>query len=284
MSIEFDCVQCGQRLRVGDEAAGRPTRCGACQRVQLVPDAPTDQGYELLPDADELPSGPPPLINPYSSPLARESDALDEVGAGQPDGPPWERDHYTLESFFATLIELTFSPRNCFSSMRRQGGHLGPLRFTVMAGIIGFSALTAYGLILTQVFRRAPAHFQPENVSGLLGGFCCCAGILGPLLCITYVFAAAGVFHAALSLCDGANRGWETTFRVVAYSFGTMLMFCVLPGVGPYLTLIAHLIYATVGLAVTHQTSGGKAAVAVWIPSLLGICAFVLMIVAIVWR
>lgn len=281
MPIDFDCAKCGQRLRVGDDAVGRSVRCTACQQVQPVPATLTEADYELLPDLDELPAGPPRTMNPYAAPMASDFSAMAQFGPGEPDGPAWERDRYTLEAFFATLRELTFSPRRFFSGMRRYGGHLGPMRFTALSAIIGIAALAAYGMIYTHVLRPVPGRLGPNEVGSLIAGFCCCAGILGPLACIAHVFAAAGVFHTALVMCDSADLGWEATFRVVTYSFGTMLMFCIIPIVGPYLTLIAYLIYATVGLSVTHQAAAWKAAIAVWLPSVLAITAFVLLIVAI---
>lgn len=39
MAIETTCPGCGKLLRVGDEAAGKPMRCPACNRVSAAPSA-----------------------------------------------------------------------------------------------------------------------------------------------------------------------------------------------------------------------------------------------------
>jgi hypothetical protein len=51
MSITLDCPSCGQRLRVGDEHAGKRARCPSCESAVPVPDEKT---YGIALDADDL--------------------------------------------------------------------------------------------------------------------------------------------------------------------------------------------------------------------------------------
>jgi len=42
MAIRFQCPECGKRLRVRDEHAGRKTRCVDCSEIISVPDGNDD--------------------------------------------------------------------------------------------------------------------------------------------------------------------------------------------------------------------------------------------------
>jgi len=60
MPVEFTC-ECGKRLRIKDELAGKKVRCSACLAVSTVPAPPPDRGDEEdLDSRDERPPEPRP--------------------------------------------------------------------------------------------------------------------------------------------------------------------------------------------------------------------------------
>jgi ribosomal protein S27E len=60
MSIEMQCAGCGQRIRVGDEHAGKKARCPACGTITLVPAGgePAETVEDLRPEK--------PAENPFA--------------------------------------------------------------------------------------------------------------------------------------------------------------------------------------------------------------------------
>ena len=88
MAIEFVCPTCSGTLRVGDEAAGRVIRCGACQTTLRVPERANEPEPEPteLPDRGDKPPGsleaemePPRAAEPVGpSPRARSRDWDDD--------------------------------------------------------------------------------------------------------------------------------------------------------------------------------------------------------------
>ena len=75
MPIEFDCTQCGQRLRTPDDTAGKQARCPGCGTLVPIPSqsepmvgSETSEGSS--PTASQSPPNQfadPPPVNPYQS-------------------------------------------------------------------------------------------------------------------------------------------------------------------------------------------------------------------------
>jgi hypothetical protein len=74
MPIEFRCSQCGQLLRVPEEAAGKSARCPKCQALMHVPGV-----------AIAVPPGGEPAPVPSPPPI---SSSADMAGSGAPPMPP----------------------------------------------------------------------------------------------------------------------------------------------------------------------------------------------------
>lgn len=80
MPIELSCTQCGRKLRVADDAAGKQARCPACGQVSRVPESvevgagpsAPPAGQPTFPTPAHQSSYPPPkpapLANPFSDP------------------------------------------------------------------------------------------------------------------------------------------------------------------------------------------------------------------------
>jgi len=75
MPIELTCSQCGRKLRVADDAAGKQARCPACNHISRVPMPAVAGVGPTAPVADTLsnesaagypPPKPAPLENPFS--------------------------------------------------------------------------------------------------------------------------------------------------------------------------------------------------------------------------
>ena len=100
MPIEFNCGQCGQRLRVPDTSAGKKAKCPKCEQVLNVPDAAAaapnlsaDAGTESANPFGAPPASAPGSVNPFGSPTS----PYQEIAGG----PQGEITTGTLDAGFA---------------------------------------------------------------------------------------------------------------------------------------------------------------------------------------
>jgi hypothetical protein len=89
--------------------------------------------------------------------------------------------------------------------------------------------------------------------------------VLAPFFVLLAVFIQAAILHLMLMLVGGANSGFEATTRVCSYAQVSQLAQAV-PFCGGILSLVWSLILLITGLATVHNTSRGKAALAVVLP------------------
>jgi hypothetical protein len=76
----------------------------------------------------------------------------------------------------------------------------------------------------------------------------------------------------------GAKAGFEATFRVVGYSTAPFVVM-IIPFCGMPVTWLWVITLAIIGLREAHETSGGKAAVAVLFPFIL-CCGIIAMTIS----
>jgi hypothetical protein len=79
-------------------------------------------------------------------------------------------------------------------------------------------------------------------------------------------------------LVGGANRSFETTFRVLCFSVGSANLFAMIPMCGGLIAAIYQVVLECIGLSRAHQTTTGKAAMAVFLPVIL--CCGVILLLA----
>jgi hypothetical protein len=93
------------------------------------------------------------------------------------------------------------------------------------------------------------------------------------------LFIGSAILHLCLMLVGGANRSFETTFRVVCFTGGAANLFSMVPICGGFVALIYSIVLECIGLTRAHQTTTGKALMAIFLPLIAccGLC-IVLMI------
>jgi hypothetical protein len=97
---------------------------------------------------------------------------------------------------------------------------------------------------------------------------------------LVMLFVAAGVVHLLLALQGAGRRGFEATFRTVAYAHGSGAMFGLIPFIGSSIGVVWALAVAVPGLAEMQETDTGTAAVAVLAPAVLA-CGLTILVFAI---
>jgi hypothetical protein len=218
--------------------------------------------------------GPAETFNPYQSPV--------QTGHGfqqQGPGPPWERDGASSGSFFATVKQQFGDVGAFFRDMRREGGIGMPMWFGVIGGMIGMVVSVIYQLIFQVVMAtvmNGPAGGQ-DLAAGAAGMGCIV--VLGPAILIVLMFVYAGIHHLMLMMLGGANRPFETTFRVEAYAMGATALLLLIPVCGQYINGIVQLVFTGIGLCYAHETDGWRATLAVLLPIIV-CCLLAIGIVA----
>jgi len=91
------------------------------------------------------------------------------------------------------------------------------------------------------------------------------------------IFIWSAIVHLFLMLVGGANTGFASTVRVVAYS-STVQIVQVIPLCGGTIAAVWALVLYIIGLAIAHRTTQGKSALAVLLPlALCCVCVAILV-------
>jgi hypothetical protein len=191
------------------------------------------------------------------------------------ENTPWEeeRTRWTLRGLMTTLKESLFSPSEFFRRMNVTGGLTDPLLFSIIAGMSGITLFYLWQMLL----HDTAGGFLPDRAAGGLSLIQSAGSALSalfmPFLLIVLLFLWSGILHLLLLLVRGANRPFEATFRVAAYSSGTLVLLGV-----PYCSMLLFPLWlltsTVIGLREAHGTTGAKATLAVLFPMLL-CCAVV---------
>jgi len=90
-----------------------------------------------------------------------------------------------------------------------------------------------------------------------------------PLLVVVGIFIASAIIHLCLMVVGGANKSFETTFRVLAYAHGSSAVIQMLPVCGGLIAGIWGIVVSCIGLARAHETTTGRALLAILLPVIL---------------
>lgn len=192
-------------------------------------------------------------------------------------GLPWEHRNELglLKAFVDTASVLLTRPNEAFALMKREGGLMDPLSFAMIGGSAGTIASTLFQIGLASI----PGIGGNNNVVAMFG-----MGMVFGFLLLTPLFVAVGVFlfsalvHGCLMLAGGANKTFETTFRVVCFSSGAAYLFSIIPFCGGYITPVFNIVLECIGLSRAHETTMGKAVFAVLLPLILCCAIFAVAI------
>jgi len=226
---------------------------------------------------------PPPLPQPPLESTVIAPPLPPGFGGGE-SGParagiPWEdRDRLGfLTAFVETTRQVLLAPTDFFKAMPVSGGLGPPFVYGVLVGYLGLAVQAVYDAILRTLVGPSFGPFASdprfERLAGFFEGGVGLVGTLlaGPFLLALALFVVAGITHLFLLLLGGARRGFEATFRVVAYS-SAAAVFSILPFCGGLIGLVWRAVVAILGLSEAHGIGKGTAAGAVLLPALLLCC------------
>jgi phage FluMu protein Com len=282
MPIEFRCHRCQKLLRTPDNTAGKQAQCPQCGEVQTIPPpaavAPPPQQVQQPPrpgspfDAPPMQQaagswGPTAGYNPYQSPQASLAPPIQPGPTWPRHGPPWEAEGPSPGSFWSTIKSFFSDLTGFFVTMRLQGGIGLPLLYMLICSVIGGAGYALQQAALSAIGIAMPGGMQNAAETGqaiaMIVGLSFC---LAPLGAILMSFVMSAIYHAMLAMLGGANQGMETTYRVVAYTFGHSYLMYLIPCCGSQIGGLASIILTIIGLAYAHDTSGWRATGTVLIP------------------
>jgi hypothetical protein len=217
--------------------------------------------------------------------MAAAPPTLPVVAAGVSAAPggsglPWEHRSQIgfVKAWFDTVSLLITKPSDAFTIMRPEGGMLDPLLF----GIIGGCAGSVVSILFQGVFSSLPGFAGRNNAFEMFGlghwALIVIWAALSPLLVFLGLFLASGIIHLCLMLVGGANRSFETTFRVVCFTSGSAGLFSMVPFCGGIIAAVYQIVLECIGLSRAHQTTTGKALLAIFLP-LIVCCGLVVLLV-----
>ena len=189
---------------------------------------------------------------------------------------PWE-DMEGLgffQAFLTTLKEVLFSPGQFYRRMPTSQGLTNPLIFALIVGVLG----GVLGLAWQHVIGFRVGQFSGIPTSYLVG-----ITIALPVIILVTLFLGSFIVHLCLMVVGGNRRGFEATFRVIAYSWSTQI-FALIPVLGGIITTIYALIIEIIGLRESHRIGTGRAALAIFLPLIALAMLFVIGATFFLWK
>jgi hypothetical protein len=218
------------------------------------------------PFADFAPAAPTvapaPTLNPYASPAEAYLSQGGFATAGPRPGLPWEVEGPGVVSWWKTTQMCLTDASHAFRLMRQEGGIGSPLLFAAIGLLLGFVGRTLWRFpVLLMEAAGGNKNWVNEALLEVGVGAAISLG-----MATIGLFVAAGIYHLCLLMVGGANHGYETTYRVVAFTHGSIAWLQVIPCVGGCIVLVMLYVCLINGLVSAQETTGGKAAAAVFIP------------------
>jgi hypothetical protein len=250
------CQRCGQI----SETASAIKFCPHCG-------APFDEAVEIT---QILPA-------PEPSGFANAQEA--ETPRPQTYYVPWEdkKNLGFLGALFETWKQSCFNPGPFYEKMPVTGGIGNPLLYGLILGFIGMIFQVTYSQMFSQLFditKWLPPMYRSVDSEFLefnrrIQSFSNIFSIFAfPFIATAGMFIMSGIVHLLLAMFGWKKHGYESTFRLVAYSEGPAF-FRLIPLIGDLIAPIWQLVLVIIGISKVHKISGGKATLVVLLPAIL---------------
>jgi hypothetical protein len=213
---------------------------------------------------------------PHFEDMAREAGITPYPPGEEGKYCPWE-DMERLGFFQAlltTVREVLFSPTQFYRRMPTKKGLTNPLIFALILGVLG----GVLGLAWQQVFMLQLGQLPEITTTYLVG-----ITIALPLIVLVGLYLGSAIGHLCLMVVGGNRRGFEATFRVIAYSWSTQI-FGLIPFVGSLIIPIYDLIIVIIGLRESHSIGTGRAALAVFLPIIVILAFFLVVGISLLYK
>ncbi|MBC8233468.1 YIP1 family protein [bacterium] len=207
---------------------------------------------------------------------------IDEQPRRERTGPPWEnRDRLGFfTAIWETIKGVLINPTQTFAEMRTEGGIGMPILYAIILGSIGgIAGVVWQGLFSTLDFmaNQEIAKYIASAVPLVL------MTTLMPIIIAIGLFISSGIVHVCLIIVGGPDKGLEATFKIFAYTSGSVALFQIVPFCGGIVGFVWGLVCEIIGLKEAHGTTTGKAILAILLPIIFAIfyCVGVILLILI---
>ena len=227
---------------------------------------PLSQFSEFAADlAAAAPAMPPAQAPPPSNITPAGAGSTTETPAAR-SGLPWERrqERGLWNAFIETLQMVLTRPGVAFTTMKREGGLTEPLLYALIGGSFGMAVYVIYNFVFRSLALFPSRHSPFANLVGGLGWIALL--VLTPVFVVIGTFIISAILHLCLLLVGGAKQSFETTFRVICFSGGSVNPLLIIPLCGGLIVGVWKIVLYCIGLARAHETDSGRAVLAVLLP------------------
>jgi hypothetical protein len=181
----------------------------------------------------------------------------------------WERRSSFLDfpAMFEMIRGVLFEPSATFRRMKTSGDLGSPILFAMLLGTLGVLGGLFWNFMLQSLGFLG--HNAAVEEMFLSTGILVFMAIASPVFVLIGTFVSSGILHLCLLLTGGAKNGFEATYRVVAYATGATAFFQLLPFCGGLIGGIWAIVAEVIGAREMHETTTGKALLAVLLPLIL---------------
>jgi hypothetical protein len=183
----------------------------------------------------------------------------------EPDGNLCEKrnDPGFLNTIFPTFKSALFEPRILFKARRYPEGIKEPLAFGLLTAGLGDMLAFFWPVLLFSL------GFVPfgDSVFGHLNGIWIFLTLMVgiPVAVVLNMIFYSGILHLMLLIVRGGKEGYQSTFRVVAYSQAA-LAWNIIPFMGAWIATVWKLVIQVIGLHEVHHISYARVIVAFLLP------------------
>jgi hypothetical protein len=179
------------------------------------------------------------------------------------DRTAWEMGDGFVSAFFTTTREALFSSARFFRKNASGEGFWSPLIYGVIVGVIGWGVSMVWQWHFFSRWFPLPIFSHiPYNLHLIA------MTVALPFLVIVSIFIGSAITHICLLIVGGNKTGFQTTFRVICYSYSGHL-FAIIPLIGSTIGSFYTLILTIIGVREGHGISTGRAILAVLLPFIL---------------
>jgi hypothetical protein len=213
--------------------------------------------------------------------LPVETESPEKPSAAPIEGnePAWEeREKLGLfPAITRTVSSVLMRPSQTFASMKETGGLANPLLYFVLLSSAMFAVSALYQMAATSMNPEVFAKGLPQASKGAFSVALVGSILISPALYVLSAFISSGITHLCLKMLGGANRPFETTFRVICYAQASAMVFNLLPLCGGLIAVIWGAYTIIIGLKESQKISGWKATLAITLPGLF-CCGTILLL------
>ncbi|MFH1873672.1 MAG: YIP1 family protein [Pseudomonadota bacterium] len=189
---------------------------------------------------------------------------------------PWDAEQKTdwIKAFFHTLKNSLLKPMEFFAEVAQGESFFWPLIYAIIIGVVVFIVNLAYQIGFNLGFaglnvpwastiNQLPAGFFAGYLFVASAIFAVLVGM--PALTTLGLLVEAALLHLCLLIIRSAKRDFKATFRMICYCMGPHII-TVVPFVGSLVGAAWVFCLTIIGTKIVHETSYGRAILAVFLP------------------